>query len=267
MLRSILRNAGIQPQRWLPALRGWARYARERRAFRSLADSDHFPWGRELPILGEWDESAAALGTYFFQDQIAARWIYENQPVRHVDIGSRIDGFVGHLAVFREVEVIDIRPLPHIIRNIHFHQLDLMREIPPEWIGATDSLSCLHTIEHFGLGRYGDELDPNGHLKGLDQLKRMVAPGGLLYLSTPIGPERIEFNAHRIFAAKTMVGWFADGWEIERCAVLDDDNQSTETAGAKALEQAICKLGVGIIMARKQPGRAGPPRPAHYEDR
>jgi hypothetical protein len=251
MLRSILRNSGIQPKRWLPALRGWARYARERRAFRSLADSDHCPWGRELPILGEWDESAAALGTYFFQDQIVARWVYENQPVRHVDIGSRIDGFVGHLAVFREVEVIDIRPLPHIIRNIHFHQLDLMREIPQEWISATDSLSCLHTIEHFGLGRYGDELDPVGYLKGLAQMKQIVSPGGRFLLSTPIGPQRVEFNAHRVFSPATVISWFSDGWEIENCAVIDDRNQSTETAGAEALEQATCKLGVGIIMARK----------------
>ena len=251
MLRSILRNAGIQPKRWLPALRGWSRYAKDRSAFRSLADPTDFPWGRELPMLGEWDESAAALGSYFFQDQIVARWIYENQPARHVDIGSRIDGFVGHLAVFREVEVIDIRPLPHAIRNIHFHQLDLMREIPPEWIGATDSLSCLHTIEHFGLGRYGDELDPNGHLKGLDQLKRMVAPGGLLYLSTPIGPERIEFNAHRIFAPATVISWFAEGWVIERCAVIGDDLSVSDGEGSDTLAAATCHAGVGIVSARK----------------
>jgi SAM-dependent methyltransferase len=251
MIRSILRNAGIQPKRWLPALRGWSRYARDRRAFRSMADPADFSWGRELPILGEWDESAATLGAYFFQDQIAARWIYENRPVRHVDIGSRIDGFVGHLAVFREVEVIDIRPLPHTIPNIRFHQLDLMGEIPPEWIGSTDSLSCLHTIEHFGLGRYGDKLDPEGHLKGLEQLKRMVAPGGRLYLSTPVGRQRVEFNAHRIFSAATVLSWFREGWSIERSAVIDDALHVLESDGSKALREAACDTGVGILCARK----------------
>jgi hypothetical protein len=251
MIRSILRNAGIQPKRWLPALCGWARYARERGAFRSMEDSAVFPWGNELPILGEWDESAATLGAYFFQDQIVARWVYESQPVRHVDIGSRIDGFVGHLAVFRKVEVIDIRPLPHAIHNIRFHQFDLMREIPPQWIGSTDSLSCLHTIEHFGLGRYGDKLDPEGHTKGLEQLKRMVAPGGRLHLSTPVGRERVEFNAHRIFSAATVLSWFAEGWSIERSAVIDDGLCVMESDGSEALRESACDTGVGIFCARK----------------
>jgi hypothetical protein len=251
MIRSLLRNAGIQPKRWLPALRGWSRYARDRSAFRSMADPAGFPWGSELPILGEWDESAATLGAYFFQDQIAARWVYENKPARHVDIGSRIDGFVGNLAVFREVEVIDIRPLPHTVRNIRFRQLDLMREIPPEWVGATDSLSCLHTVEHFGLGRYGDELDPVGYLKGLAQMKQIVSPGGRFLLSTPIGPQRVEFNAHRIFSPATVISWFSDGWEIERCAVIDDDCNVTEGEGSELLARATCHAGVGIVHARK----------------
>jgi hypothetical protein len=251
MIRSILRNAGIQPKRWLPALCGWTRYAKDRSVFCSLANTGNFPWGNELPILGEWDESAATLGPYFFQDQIVARWVYESQPVRHVDIGSRIDGFVGHLAISREIEVIDIRPLQHTIRNIRFHQLDLMREIPPEWIGSTDSLSCLHTIEHFGLGRYGDKLDPEGHTKGLGQLKRMVAQCGHIYLSTPIGRERVEFNAHRIFSAATVLSWFLEGWSIERSAVIDDELRVMEGDGAEALRQAACDTGIGILCARK----------------
>lgn len=251
MLRTLLRTAGIRPKRWPSLLRDWRRYRRDRNAFLSCSDTKDFPWGRELPILGEWDEDSAQLGAYFFQDQIAAKWIHSLAPERHIDVGSRIDGFVGHLAVFREVEVIDIRPLSQAIPNIRFHQLDLMREIPPEWIESTDSLSCLHTIEHFGLGRYGDPIDPDGHLKGLSQLKKIIKPGGRLLLSTPIGPQRIEFNAHRVFSPETMLSWFADGWEIERGAVLDDDNRITESPGAEALEKATCKLGVGIIIAKK----------------
>lgn len=203
-------------------------------------------------MLGEWREQSGSLGAYFFQDQIAARWVFETQPQRHVDVGSRIDGFIGHLAIFRQVDVIDIRPLRSSVTNIRFHQLDIMAELPPEWIESTDSLSCLHTIEHFGLGRYGDPIDPEGHLKGISGLRDMVRPGGRIILSTPIGPQRIEFNAHRVFSPQTLLSWFSEGWEIEKCAVIDDHNQSTETAGAKALEQATCHAGVGIIMARKR---------------
>ena len=171
-----------------------------------------------------------------------------------MDVGSRIDGFVGHLAVFREVEVLDIRPQPHAIRNIVFHQLDLMAELPDTWVEYTDSLSCLHTIEHFGLGRYGDTIDPLGHEKGLDQLKRMVKPGGLLYLATPIGPQRIEFNAHRIFAAETLAGWFDEGWEIERFAWLDEAEVMPEDPNWRSADVQNhfgCQPGLGIIAARK----------------
>lgn len=213
------------------------------------------PWGSELPILSEWDEPCGVLGAYFFQDQLVARWIHELNPKRHVDVGSRLDGFIGSLSVFREVEVIDIRPQPLVVKNVRFHQLDLMAALPGEWHGSTDSLSCLHTIEHFGLGRYGDPLDPLGHLKGLQQLKCMVAPGGVLYLSTPIGPERLEFNAHRIFAAQTLLEWFAEGWEIVRFAVIDDENRINENVdwrGAEVPTNFGCQAGVGIVAARKR---------------
>jgi hypothetical protein len=137
------------------------------------------------------------------------------------------------------------------VSHVKFHQLDLMEKLPDEWLAATDSLSCLHTIEHFGLGRYGDPIAPSGHLKGLDQLMRMVAPGGVFYLSTQIGPERIEFNAHRVFAADTVIGWFSDGWTIERCAVVDEECKVTEGEGSSLLAEAKCQTGIGIVAARK----------------
>ena len=251
MIRALLRNAGIQPRRIAATLRGWRRYVRERKAYRIAGSGGDFPMGRELPILTEWNEAAGSLGGYFYQDQLVARWIFESEPIRHVDIGSRLDGFIGSLSVFREVDVIDIRPEPAKVRNVRFHQLDLMDDVPDEWIACTDSLSCLHTIEHFDLGRYGDPIDPEGHLKGIGQLKKMVAPGGVLYLSTQIGPQRVEFNAHRVFAPATLAGWFGEGWEIEQCAVIDDNNLVTESPDVGMLKRFAGNLGVGIVAARK----------------
>lgn len=215
---------------------------------------DKFFWGRRLPMMDEWSATSGGLGAYFHQDLLVANWIYQKAPSRHVDVGSRIDGFIAHLAVFRKVEVLDLRPQPHQIRNIIFHQLDLMESLPDDWIGCTDSLSCLHTVEHFGLGRYGDSIDPDGYQKGLDQLKRMVTPGGLFYLSTPIGPQRVEFNAHRIFAAATLIAWFDKGWEIERFAYLDDsqvlhDDIDLKTADIK--NHFGCQIGLGVVAARR----------------
>lgn len=252
MIRSVLRTAGFRPSRLKDAMFHWFRFARDRKKFRGMMAESCVSWGKELPILGEWNQPSGELGAYFFQDQIAARWVHEDRPVRHVDIGSRIDGFIGHLTVFREVEVMDLRPMPIAIPGVRFHQFDLMQEIPAEWVDGTDSLSCLHTIEHFGLGRYGDQLDPDGHLKGLAQLKRMVASGGRLILSTPVGHERVEFNAHRVFSPATMLSWFADGWTIEKSAVIDDELRVCESVGAEALREASCQTGVGMVCARKK---------------
>ncbi|KAB2641453.1 MAG: DUF268 domain-containing protein [Verrucomicrobia bacterium] len=248
-----LRTFGIDPKRSLSACRGIGRYLRARREFRAQLGGD-FRWGNPLPILDEWQVACGSLGAYFFQDQRVAQWIHQENPRRHVDVGSRLDGFIGHLSVFRQVEVLDLRPPPAVVSNVTFHQLDLMQALPAEWIEATDSLSCLHTIEHFGLGRYGDAIDVDGHHKGLAQLKRMVAPGGRLYLSTPIGPQRVEFNAHRVFAAATVAGWFADGWEIERFAVIDDASRLHDSVAWRGPELEThfgCHAGLGIVVARK----------------
>lgn len=240
----------------LSALRGWSRYVSDRARIRREAEAAGIVWGRELPVLTEWNETSGNLGAYFLQDQLVARWIHEANPSRHVDVGSRLDGFIGHLSVFREVDVIDIRPQQNPVHNVRFHQLDLMSELPTQWISATDSLSCLHTIEHFGLGRYGDPLDINGHLRGLERLKHLVQPGGIIYLSTPIGPERIEFNAHRVFSAETVIDWFQEGWTIEKFAVIDDSDRLHEDilwTGPEAAGHFGCQLGVGLLAARRKP--------------
>ena len=119
-------------------------------------------------------------------------------------MGSRIDGFVAHVATFREIEVLDVRPLePTAHANIRFRQADLMGEVDA---GITDSLSCLHALEHFGLGRYGDPIDPHGHIKGVENLIKMLKPGGTLYISFPIGRgDEVHFNAHRVFDPRTLL--------------------------------------------------------------
>ena len=252
MIRAIFRNAGFRPLALIRALLQCPSYLLERRTIKNLAQKSGWHWGKELPILLEKGESAGNLGAYFLQDQLVARWLYEDQPERHIDVGSRIDGFVGSVSVFREIEVLDIREAPGTAHNIVFHQLNLMDELPEGWCSSTDSLSCLHTIEHFGLGRYGDPLDIDGHIKGLQQLKKMVKPGGRFYLSTPMGPQRIEFNAHRIFAADTVMNWFRDGWRIERFAYIDDHDvlhESVDWNGYNAGNHFGCTTGVAILSA------------------
>ena len=154
-----------------------------------------------------------------------ASLIYKKNPTRHIDIGSRVDGFVAHVAAFRPIEVIDVRDLESTgHKNIIFTKADLMddKNLPNQ---VTDSLSCLHVIEHFGLGRYGDALDPLGHKKGFNNMLKMLKNNGTLYISFPIARQNeVHFNAHRVFHPTDILNWpnDADSSRLERFDFVDD---------------------------------------------
>lgn len=192
---------GIDFRRFYRSMRGIPRYLitwmKFRRHYKGQMDF--------MPCLNDWyEEGGSAQSEYFLQDLHVARAIHLAQPTKHVDIGSRIDGFVAHLASFREVEVFDIRPITSPIEGVIFKQADLMdvRNLLNDYC---DSLSCLHALEHFGLGRYGDAIDPKGYVSGLENMIRLLKPSGTFYLSVPVGQERVEFNAHRVFNPLTLV--------------------------------------------------------------
>lgn len=178
------------------------------RYFRDLFKYKKNYYGRIeiVPCLYDWDEEGGSTTSeYFWQDLLVARLIAQAKPERHVDIGSRVDGFVTHVASFREIEVFDIRPITTEIPGIIFKQADLMKEnMGLEKKSYCDSLSCLHALEHFGLGRYGDPIDPLGFENGFENMVNLLKPGGVFYLSVPIGIERVEFNANRVFDPRTI---------------------------------------------------------------
>jgi SAM-dependent methyltransferase len=192
---------GIDLIKIFRSVRGTSRYVRD--LFRFRADYDgHLEL---LPCLHDWyEEGGTTKNEYFWQDLLVAKKIFDAKPKKHVDIGSRVDGFVAHVASFREIEIFDIRPITTSIPGVTFTQADLMNSVA----GITDycdSLSCLHALEHFGLGRYGDPIDPKGYESGIRNMARILRPGGYFYLSVPVGVERVEFNAQHVFHPNTIV--------------------------------------------------------------
>jgi SAM-dependent methyltransferase len=162
-------------------------------------------WKLKLyPCLYDGNQNSGSLGEYFYQDLFVTQKILENNFSRHIDIGSRLDGFIGNLSLSRNIEVIDIRPLDFKIKNVKFTQIDI-NKVPREYYNVADCVTILHTLEHIGLGRYGDEIDPDGWTKTLNNISKILKNGGILWLSVPSGSQRIEFNAHRIFDPKTLV--------------------------------------------------------------
>ena len=208
-----------------------------------------------MPCLGDrYEASGNTRGHYFYQDLLVARRIFERNPVRHVDVGSRVDGFVAHVASFREIEVFDIRPLALAIPSIVFRQMDLM-DTPETLKSCCDSLSCLHAIEHFGLGRYGDPVDLYGHIKGFRSIGALLKPGGVLYFSVPIGPERIDFNANRVFAVQTVLALAKECFDLEAFSYVDDAGALHEHVALTAETYADsfgCQYGCGIFEFRKK---------------
>lgn len=226
VLRKIERalcSIGLQPRRLVLWLRRYPWYRAQCKEFQKLGGMIT----HRYPILaGGGGQAGTASGHYFHQDLLVATYVHDKNPDRHIDIGSRIDGFVAHLASFRNVEVMDVRDLKDTgHRNIVFIRADLMSASSIQE-NITDSLSCLHAIEHFGLGRYGDPLDPDGHIKGFRNMVRMLKPGGTLYVSFPIGRENeVHFNAHRVFHPRAIFAWAEDDRSLRfaRFDYVDDD--------------------------------------------
>jgi len=163
-----------------------------------------------------------ASGHYFHQDLLVARFIYENNPEMHFDFGSRIDGFVSHVAAFRNITLLDIRPVQILGHpQIEFQLCDVMNLSKKD---VAESLSCLHTIEHIGLGRYGDAINPIGHILAFRNLLGFLKRGGLFYLSFPISNvSKVMFNKERIFSPTEIFSWSDEKFEIERFDFVDDE--------------------------------------------
>jgi SAM-dependent methyltransferase len=246
---------GFDPIVFLNSLRGVPFY------FKSLSiikkqkgNNTDFVLGNKFPILSErFGSSGTMSGHYFHQDLFVARKIFHHKPSRHLDIGSRTDGFVAHVAVFREIEVIDIRYQESKAENIIFKQADLM-QLSDDMIDYCDSVSALHSIEHFGLGRYGDPIDYFGHLKGLNNIYKILKTNGKFYFSVPIGNQRIEFNAQRIFSLPYLLEYFNHKYTINTFSYVNDKGdliENCELTEENIKTNCNCKFGCGIFELTK----------------
>ncbi len=237
-------------------IKGWRFFWKDYFLLKKQKGNDNtFPWGRFYPILNDrYDNAGVMSGHYFHQDLYVASQIFKNKPILHVDIGSRIDGFVAHVASFRPIEIIDIRAIESKVANISFKQQDLM-QLPENMLSYCDSISCLHAIEHFGLGRYSDPIDYFGHEKAMSNILQILKPGGKFYFSTPIGPQRIEFNAHRVFSIQYLIDLLSPNFEIEAFSYVDDKGDlfvNVELKAADIAKNFGCYYGCGIFEMRKK---------------
>ena len=248
---------GFDPIKLINSIRGLSFYFRDLLKIKGQKGlDDNFKFGPIYPILDErFSEAGTMSGHYFHQDLFVARQIFINNPIRHIDIGSRTDGFVAHVAVFRRIEILDIREQSEKIENIVFKKANLMMQLSNDLIDCCDSLSSLHVIEHFGLGRYGDPIDYTGHLKAIENISKMLKKRGKFYFSVPIGSSRIEFNAHRVFSIRYLLDLFKDKFILNSFSYIDDKGNFFKNAKLNQHEINTnfgCQYGCGVFILTKK---------------
>lgn len=192
------------------------------------------------PCLYDRTKSAGFDAHYFYQDIWAFKKIYESKVPNHVDVGSKID-FVGFLTAITNVTFIDIRPLEAALDNFNSRKGTIL-SLPFDNESVL-SLSCLHVAEHIGLGRYGDSLDPLGTKKAAKELSRVIASGGNIYFSLPVGKPRLCFNAHRIHSTQQIIDYF-NNLELRELSCIGDDGVFRENVTIDSLENADYACGL-----------------------
>ena len=187
---------------------------------------------------------------YIYHPAWAARILSKTKPKKHIDISSTLS-FSSIISAFIPTEFYDYRPAKLFLSNFKSKSGDLLKL--PFKDNSVESLSCMHTIEHIGLGRYGDKIDPEGDLKAIKELIRVLKSGGDLFIVVPIGyPQRVCFNAHRIYEAEIFIKYFEDLTLKEFSLIPEDEKDGGLIENPERSKLLKQKYGCGCFWFKKK---------------
>lgn len=198
-------------------------YFRDLQKFKNKKNNtqSHLKLTRLYPYLSDRTKITPLEPTYFYQDTWAAGKIFASKVKRHYDVGSNVKS----MAVISQqipVTLIDIRPVELTLKNFDFIEGTILKL--PLKDNSVASLSSLCVVEHIGLGRYGDPIDPFGTEKAVKELWRVLQKKGNLYVSVPIDIEnRVYFNAHRSFTPEYFLSLFPNSELVEEKYIYKND--------------------------------------------
>lgn len=182
---------------------------------------------------------------YTYHPAWAARILAKTKPELHADFSS-ILYFGTMLSAFIPVKFFDYRPANIQLKGWEGSFADLCKLNIAD--NSFSSVSCMHTVEHIGLGRYGDPIDAEGDVKAIKELIRVTDTGGDILFVTPVGKPRIEFNAHRIYSYELILQQFTN-CKLEEFSLIPDNGGLIENADPKLIKEQ--NYGCGCFWFKK----------------
>lgn len=219
---SVCREASVHSQRGRVSSGELLRFFAELSAFNEAGASAGEAMARRedlMPCLSDRTADVGFDAHYTYHTAWAARILAEIRPPRHVDVGSHLM-FVALCSAFVNMEHYDFRAVQLSLSGLRTGEANLVA-LPWE-TGSIGSLSCMHVVEHVGLGRYGDQIDPQADRQAMKELARVLAPGGQLLFVVPVGRPRIQFNAHRIYDVDSVLRSF-EGLDLAEFSLIPTD--------------------------------------------
>jgi len=218
----------------------------------SARTEQRFSIAREdiAPCLDDKLTNAETDAHYIYHTAWAARVLAKLTPREHIDIASSLS-FISIASAFVPIRFYDYRPPRIELSNLSVGYADLNALPFPD--NSIASLSCMHVIEHIGLGRYGDVIDPDGDLKAIRELNRVLSPQGDLLLVVPVGKPRIIFNAHRIYSYDQILN-VMNGFDLVEYALVPDKKSDAVSLVVNAAKEITDqqRYGCGCFWFRKR---------------
>jgi len=205
-------------------------------------------WENKYPCLNDKSATTGFDPHYVYHTAWAARLVKDINPSEHIDISSYLY-FATILSAFIPVRFFDFRPAKIKLSKLEMQSADLY-DLSFE-SNSISSLSCMHVVEHIGLGRYGDPLDYDGDLKAIKELKRVLKPNGNLLFVVPIGKPKIMFNAHRIYGYDQILQYFGDLQLVEFSLIPDNGFEVGIQKNATKEMADIQEYGCGCFWFKK----------------
>jgi 2-polyprenyl-3-methyl-5-hydroxy-6-metoxy-1,4-benzoquinol methylase len=184
--------------------------------------------------------------------------------LRHIrETDRRVLDFGGYESILplqlsalgHRVTVLDQRRYPFSHPNLTVETVDLY-DPALQFPEPFDTVVSVSTIEHLGLGGYGDVTHAQGDAAGVQRLWSFLRPGGRLLASVPAGRPAVqrgyrvydEARIRSVFPSISAIHWFKKdhrlgGWSPSSAAAVKDTvyGEPTGRLPVEAVAFVVCE--------------------------